>query len=256
MAQFSAAKERRLRELISDMRGFVLCTPTAAPDYAEEDATYYRALVIQFQRLASEILPEDRPASGRLHSIDVDPADIHSAYTAKAEVDVIILEVEEILDANSAHKKVIPVDSLTLLLRGKDIPTVEEEFARCVDNLESDPPASITAACAMVEAACKVYIEDHNLKVPSKKSIKPLWNAVSSDLGIVPRSVEDEDVKRILSGFIAVVDGIGGLRTHAGSAHGKGRRRYKVEPRHARLTAGAACTLVGVILENWDRRKD
>ena len=254
MAQISATKERRLREIIREIREYSLYPPTVSAGLAERSATAYRSLVIQFQRLASEVLPDDRPAWKRLNSIAIDPEDIHSAYVAKAEVDVIVLDVEEVLDVDSAHKKVIPVDSLELLLRDKDIPTVREEFARCVDNINSDPRAAITAACAMVEATCKVYIEDQDLEMPSRKAIKSLWSAIASDLEIEPASVEDKDVKRILSGLISVVDGLGSLRTHTGSAHGGGRKRYKVQPRHARLAAGAACTLVGLILETWDQR--
>ena len=70
-----------------------------------------------------------------------------------------------------------------------------------------------------------------------------------------PAAVEDDDVKKILSGMNSVVDGIGSLRTHAGSAHGQGRRGYKLQARHARLAIHASHTLVGFIIETWDARK-
>ena len=54
---------------------------------------------------------------------------------------------------------------------------------------------------------------------------------------------------------VLLVDGLGALRTHAGSAHGRGRTAYKVAPRHSRLALNAAHTLVHFLLETWaDRR--
>jgi hypothetical protein len=50
------------------------------------------------------------------------------------------------------------------------------------------------------------------------------------------------------------VNGIGSLRTHAGSAHGAGRTRYNLEPRHARLAVHAAHTVAAFIMESWEKK--
>jgi hypothetical protein len=65
----------------------------------------------------------------------------------------------------------------------------------------------------------------------------------------------DDDLKKVLSGMFSVVDGLGSLRTHAGSAHGHGRLRYKVTSRHARVAVNAASTLAAFVLETWEARK-
>ncbi len=70
-----------------------------------------------------------------------------------------------------------------------------------------------------------------------------------------PGAIEDDDVKKVLSGMTSAVDGIGSLRTHTGSAHGHGRRAYRLEARHARLAIHASHTLVGFFIETWDVRK-
>jgi hypothetical protein len=51
------------------------------------------------------------------------------------------------------------------------------------------------------------------------------------------------------------VDGLGALRTHVGSAHGRGRQAYRTSPRHARLAVHAAHTLTTFVLETWDARR-
>ena len=101
----------------------------------------------------------------------------------------------------------------------------------------------------------KIYIDDTDgLELPSDQSLKPLWRTASKHLGFDPSATEDEDIKKVLSGLNSVVDGIGSLRTHAGSAHGRGRRVYRLQVRHARLAIHASHTLVSFFLETWDER--
>lgn len=149
-----------------------------------------------------------------------------------------------------------PSRSLDALLRTRDLGGVEVEFERATNSVEMDPGAAVTAACAIVEAFCKVYIADESLETPKDQSIKPLWRTVQAHLGLDPGQLADDDLKRILSGLSSIVDGIGALRTHIGSAHGQGRRAYKIRPRHARLALHAAHSLVIFAIETWDARRE
>jgi hypothetical protein len=157
-----------------------------------------------------------------------------------------------ILGASTA----LPTKSLTQVLKDRDLTAVDKEFERALANIESDPPTAITAACSILESLFKVYIEDTpGVDMPADQSLKPLWKAVSKHIGLDPASVEDEDVKKVLSGLNSIVDGIGSLRTHIGSAHGRGRQGYRLQGRHARLAIHASHTLVGFFIETWDKRK-
>lgn len=148
-----------------------------------------------------------------------------------------------------------PARSLDDLLRKMAIPEIEIEFKRALESVECDPPAAITAACSILESFCRIYIQEEGLSLPSDQSAKPLWNAVSHHIGFAPASQTDHDIKKVLSGFLSVVDGIACLRTHDGSAHGRERRPYKILSRHARLAIHAAHTLVLFGLETWAARK-
>lgn len=141
------------------------------------------------------------------------------------------------------------------ILRKRDFAAVEKEFKRALESVESDPPTAVTAACAIIEALCKVYIQEENLEMPSKQTLKPLWAVVQKHLGLDPGSMIDQDLQRILSGLSSIVDGVGAFRTHAGSAHGHGPGAYPVEGRHARLTIHAAHSLVTFVLESWEKKK-
>jgi len=55
--------------------------------------------------------------------------------------------------------------------------------------------------------------------------------------------------------ILLLANGIGALRTHGSSAHGSGRVRYHLQPRHARLAVHAAHTIASFIIESWDNKK-
>lgn len=147
-----------------------------------------------------------------------------------------------------------PAKNLNQYLRDRDWEPVHREFDRALENVDRDPPSAVTAACAIVESLCKLIIDEEGLKVPTKQTVKPLWGVVQKHLGLNPSQVADDDITRILAGLSSVVDGIGALRTHAGSAHGGGRKVYRLEGRHARLAIHSAHTLATFLLETWDRR--
>jgi hypothetical protein len=147
-----------------------------------------------------------------------------------------------------------PTKSLQIILAKRDLPAVQIEFDRALTDVQSDPEASLTAACAIVESLCQIYIEEHNLPKPTKETIKDLWKVVASDLGFDPASIEDDDLRRVLSGLSSIIDGLGSIRTHAGSAHGRGKARYKVKPRHARLVIHAAHTISTFLIETWQSK--
>ncbi len=148
-----------------------------------------------------------------------------------------------------------PVADLNEKLRRGDLPALDIEFKRALTSLETDPPAAVTAACSLLESLFKVVLEEEGVPMPTKQTIKPLWSAVQNTLSLSPSTIADDDIRRILSGLTSIVDGIGALRTHAGSAHGHGSQTGKLEPRQARLTVHAAHTLCLFVIETWEAHK-
>ncbi len=48
-----------------------------------------------------------------------------------------------------------PSRTLEEEIRARNIPAVEQEFRRAYEAIETDPPAAVTAACAILESICK-----------------------------------------------------------------------------------------------------
>lgn len=144
--------------------------------------------------------------------------------------------------------------TLADIFKKGDFASIEVEFTRAIANVQSDPHAAITAASAIIEALCKTYIETLGLELPSKQTIVPLWKAVQAPLGLNPDRLLGDDENRLLSGLASVVDGIGSLRTHIGSAHGRGTTPPSIDPSEARLAVNASHTLVTFAMERWQMK--
>lgn len=149
----------------------------------------------------------------------------------------------------------IPSQSLAELIKGRDFTAIDAEFTRALANVNSEPREAVSAACNILESIFKIYIADEGLPQPNKQDLQSVWKVVKTDLGFDPALVQDDDLKKILSGILSVVDGIGAFRTHASSAHGQGRKLYNIKPRHARLAIHSAHTLGLFIIETWDEKR-
>lgn len=89
----------------------------------------------------------------------------------------------------------------------------------------------------------------------SKQDLKPLWTVVRRHLGFDPAAMAETDLQKILTGFIAIVEGIGALRIHAGSAHGAGVTSYRLEPRQVRLMTHSAHMVKMIAVGTWQKRR-
>jgi hypothetical protein len=148
-----------------------------------------------------------------------------------------------------------PSRTLEQLIKERDFVSINEEFDRALKSVEASPREAVSAACNILESLFKTYIEEERLEMPAKQDLQPVWSVVRKHLGLDPSRIEDRDIQEIMSGMFAVVNGIGALRTHASSAHGAGKRGYKLEPRHARLAVHSAHTLALFILESWEKKR-
>lgn len=145
--------------------------------------------------------------------------------------------------------------TLSELIKSRNIQAIDFEFERALKNIESSPREAVSAACNILESVFKVYIEEHtHLTMPAKQDLQGVWKIVRADLGLDASILEERDLQEIVTGVVATVNGIGALRTHASSAHGAGKRPYKLKPRHARLAIHAAHTISAFVIETWDEK--
>jgi len=184
-----------------------------------------------------------------------------SGYASDADLDVEREKLRKVLGEhglsyikggriiNAAATTV--AENLQDIIANRDLVGLQTEYDRIFEHIESDPALAVTASCSLLESLFKQYIAEENLAMPTEQSIRPLWKVIRSHLNFDPAAVDDKDLRTVLTGLAAFVEGIGALRTHKGSAHGHGKPTYKLKPRHARLAAYASVTLACFVLEAW-----
>ena len=137
--------------------------------------------------------------------------------------------------------------------------TVQRDLTRALDSADKDPEDAVTAACSTVESVCRSVLIELGEPLPDKKDIQGLYKALRGPLGLSPDKADlppqiVDDVRKVLSGLVTAVEGIGALRTHAGDAHGREKGFVRIDGRIARLAIHAASTLALFIIETWEKK--
>ena len=144
--------------------------------------------------------------------------------------------------------------SITLsdLIKNRNVESINREFDRALENLNTNPLEAISSACNILESILKAYISEKNLSLPNKQTLKELWKAVQEDFKFGSSKLGQDDLQKINSGITSIIDGIASIRTHESSAHGGGPESYIPEVRQARLVVNTAHSLAVYILETWE----
>ncbi len=158
----------------------------------------------------------------------------------------------------STETNTVAASALRAKAAALDLNSVHADFDRALTQADTDPAGAITAACSTVESVCKCILDEMGKEYPTKQTIKPLFAEVAKHINLSPGRQDlprewEQDIRSILTGLGAVVDGIGALRTHAGDAHGKGKAPIPVDARIARLSIHAASTISLFFIETWQR---
>lgn len=137
--------------------------------------------------------------------------------------------------------------------------TLDREFRRAFESVESDPEAAVTAACAMLESIFRSILIAREITLPKNLDIKTLYKAAREPLGISPdknvyKTEIEADVRTVLAAIGNTIQGIGALRTHAGTAHGRERGFGRIDPRIARLAVNASSAIALFLVETWEKR--
>lgn len=143
--------------------------------------------------------------------------DIRKEFKSKLEAILSRCNLTYITGGIISDGSSAPSRSLAALIKGRDVPSIDAEFNRALLNVNADPREAVSAACNILESIFKIYIADEKLDMPQKQDLQNVWKVVRADLGFDPAALEDDDLKKILSGVLSVVDGIGAFSQPTGS---------------------------------------
>jgi hypothetical protein len=113
-----------------------------------------------------------------------------------------------------------------------------------------DAADAATRACRLLETLCKHILQKRNQPMPTDQSIQKLFKSAVRSLNLNPDQQSSEDLRLVASGMFSAVQGIGALRTHAGTAHGSAADRHEITFSEARLAVNSAGVLATFMMDS------
>ena len=251
MQTLSARKRELIEKAIDDVRRFRFCGPSDDLDAQTAVTLDYRHLVVQLQRLVSPILPKQ--AADRLVAIDVETNNLFSAFDASNEIEALLPDIEDELEAYEGRSASVPV--VPEALKAINHEAVAEHIAKANAKIEEeDFSGAITNAYTLVEQLLKLLLAKRGLPYkPTDGDIRSLYNTLRRSMQLDPA---DDGIaaplRPILDGLQRLV---GGLYEVANSASDRHVRRYNPARRHAKLAVSAALALCEFLVESHEYQK-
>jgi hypothetical protein len=137
---------------------------------------------------------------------------------------------------------------------------ISKQTSRMNSSIDSDPESTIGAAKEFIETICKTILSDNKKENIDKLNFNELVKETRTVLDILPKNIDketkgSESFKKVLQAASSMLDGIGEIRNLYGTGHGKAANYKGLQPRHARLVAGIACTLGRFLFDCYERKK-
>jgi hypothetical protein len=154
-----------------------------------------------------------------------------------------------------SRPEILEIDTRSI----QDPHVFQTDEQRILDNVERDPALAVGTAKELLEATCKLLLEDALATVDPQWTIPQLFKAAAKTLDLTVDSVSSDrtgadEIRKVLASLAQVAVGTAELRNLFGTGHGR-PRRVALLPRHARLVAGAALTVVRFLLDTRDERR-
>lgn len=137
---------------------------------------------------------------------------------------------------------------------------IHTQINRIENSIEIDPELAIGTSKEFIETVCKTILEETKGTVPDNLDFPKLVRTTLKELKLVPDEIPDsakavETIKLLLMNLATVSNALAELRNLYGTGHGKSAKAKGLEPRHARLAAGAAITLAVFLFETYEKIK-
>lgn len=167
--------------------------------------------------------------------------------------DGYVLDEAMTITPKGFRQRLLPLEKL------RDPAAIEEHLERLAGAVD-DPPLAISSAKALLEATCKLVLDDLGEAYDEKADVPALVKSVQKALkldqaSISPTAKGRETIIRLLSNLSQVAIGVAELRNEYGTDHGRSTATTGLGPRHAHLAVGASHTFCQFLLETLEARR-
>jgi len=152
------------------------------------------------------------------------------------------------------------INTLKEIAKGFNADYISQQITRMQSSVETDPELAIGTAKELIETCCKTILTEKGITFDSGTDLPKLMRLTQEQLNLLPERFDDnvkgsQAIKRVLSSFANVTQGMAELRALYGTGHGKAGKYKAIEPRHAKLAVGAATTLAIFLFETCNKVK-
>ncbi|MBP2098627.1 abortive infection family protein [Enterococcus rivorum] len=134
---------------------------------------------------------------------------------------------------------------------------IEQQMELMLSLLEISPTDVVGKAKELLESCFKHILdesgESYSQGTPISNLRKQVFSILNLDVKTNVSAKNNDDVKKILSSFNSIVDGLSSLRNDKGDGHGKGKNFKELPKRYAQLAMNASLTVVHF---TWDTFRD
>jgi hypothetical protein len=106
-----------------------------------------------------------------------------------------------------------------------------------------DPSDSVTRSSSYIESVCRKILDEQSTPLPKTITISSLIKECEKTLELTDDIEVESDIKQVIGGMKGVIQGIGCLRTHFGTAHGKSPNDFEIGSHYARLANDSAAAV-------------
>lgn len=169
-------------------------------------------------------------------------------------------KLRDIVENNLKNRKDYLVTEIENVSKKFGNEYIEKQISLMVSLIDTHPADSIGKSKELIESCCKYILDEEGISYKSGISLSELRKQVfillnlDSNQNISAKS--NKEVKKILSSFTQIIDGINNLRNEKGDGHGRGKTFVELPPRYARLVVNASIGLVQFIWETYEIKSD
>lgn len=169
--------------------------------------------------------------------------DLKIEYTTNNNINFTDLKDNHLIVPATEIKKITP----------EYIQTIYNRAQQDINNnhLES----AITKARTLLEEVFCFLIEEKNDPIPKRGKIKELYRKIETLYSLHPDQTADKSIKKLLSGFSSIIDGIIEIRNMSGDAHGYGKDRINMNKDITELLINSAVLLCNFLLSVYQNEK-
>lgn len=136
-----------------------------------------------------------------------------------------------------------------------DSESVNELWVKAMQRKQTDPQGAITSARSLLESVCKGILDELSVEYNNGDDLQSLYKAIARELSLSPSQHHEQVFKKILSGCVSVVDGLGALRNSLSDAHGQGLKTVRPADRHAELAVNLAGSMATFLVATWQTKR-